>query len=269
MRTLRTLRTWIGAAALVSLALASPAQAHMPSLVDGAFADWREPFVVSDLDWSQVVYHRAGCETPTLWMRMQAQAGASLFVQLGAPELERQIGRRLQIAVLGPGLTDVVPAGLEGSGAATAEVFEATLTTETPAFFEPFSDTHSRILVEETLKLPATGTYYVAARFVDGQAGKLWVSTGTVEKFDAEAIKRVVPLLDEVKRFHETIEDDWAPTDGVDPTCPVAPPTDGDLDETTGGCSAARTGTSGARGWLMLAFAAIMAVARRRASQGA
>lgn len=239
--------------------LATPAAAHMPSLVDGAFADWREPFVVTDPEWSQVVYHRASCETPTLWLRVKVEAGQALFVQLGTPELPRQLGRRLQLAVLGSGLGDVVPAGLQGSGAASAAVFEATVAASTPTFHEPFSDTHSRILVEQTVTLPAAGTYYVVARFVDGQAGKLWVSTGTIEKFDADAIKRVIPLLDEVKRFHETIADPWVPADGFDLVCPPPP----ELSEpVAAGCQAARGG-AGAGAWLLALLAAATMLARR------
>lgn len=256
----RWIRSKVAAALACSL-LAAPAAAHMPSLVDGAFADWREPFVVGDIEWSQVVYHRAGCETPTLWMRLQADAGQALFVQLGTPELERQFGRQLQLVVLGPGLGDTVPAGLEGSGAASAEVFEATVAHDTPTFHEPFSDTHSRILVEKTLTLPAAGTYYVAARFLDGQAGKLWVSTGTVEKFDADAIKRVIPLLDEVKRFHETIDDPWAPTDGVDATCPAPVEI---VEPAAAGCHASPSTAATGTGWLAFLGCVMLLLGRRR-----
>ena len=45
----RWIRSQVAAALACSL-LAAPAAAHMPSLVDGAFADWREPFVVGDIE---------------------------------------------------------------------------------------------------------------------------------------------------------------------------------------------------------------------------
>lgn len=237
---------------------ASPAHAHMPSLVDGAFADWQAPFVVTDADWSQVVYHRAGCDAPTLWMRLQAQAGQDLFVQLGVPELLRLQDRQLQLVLLGPGLPDAVPAGLDAPAVEGALVFDATVTEQAPLFHEPFSNTDSRIVIVRTLTLPSDGTYYLAARFVDGRAGKLWLSTGTVEKFDADAIKRVVPLLDEIKRFHEALEDPTTPVDGVDPVCPAQAEA---VDPPAQGCVAAST-ASPRRMWVpvLMALGALVCV---------
>ncbi|HAN32094.1 MAG TPA: hypothetical protein DCQ06_10895 [Myxococcales bacterium] len=175
----------------------------MPALDPGGFGTPSSAYTVADIELSQVVYHAATCDNRTLWFRVPATAGQKLFVQLGAPELDRLKKRPMAIALLGAGFDDI--ALPFSSPITTGRRWDIAEAGAGKAFHEPFTDTYSWITVEDTVTLPETGDYWLVAWFPDNISGKLWLSVGTVEKFNAETMIKVIPLLDQVRAFHETL----------------------------------------------------------------
>ncbi len=246
---------------------ASPALGHRPALQDGAWSTPKDAYVVQDIELSQVVYHRATCDARRLWFRIPAKAGDALFVQLGVPVLERLAHRPFALALLGPGLP---PVALPfAAPASTGRTWPAATPQEGTLFDEPFSSTQSWILLEQTVTLPETGDYWLAAWPADGRTAKLWLSVGTVEKFDAEAMLEVIPLLDEVRRFHETLAE--APSEPrADVPCPAEVTPSGAVDADDGatpptGCAAAAP-PNDPLPWLLLTLCMLaVTTVRRRA----
>ena len=188
---------------LLALLASSTAWGHMPSISPGGFGTPEGAYVVDDIELSQVVYHEATCDNRQLWFRVPATGSESLYIQLGVPVLDRLSNRPVSVALLGEGLE---PVALPfNAPAKTGRVWTVDAAGAGEPFHEPFTDTNSWITVEETVKLSASGDYWLVAWFPDDMSGKLWLSVGTVEKFDAQAMIKVIPLLDKVREFHETL----------------------------------------------------------------
>ncbi|MCO4770782.1 MAG: hypothetical protein KDA24_12190, partial [Deltaproteobacteria bacterium] len=141
---------------------------------------------------------------------------AELYVQLGVPVIDRLGDYRPSVAVLAPGLPapeEELPFALpDGFGAMVMHTDEV---GEPGAFYEPFSQTDSWILVEETLSVPA-GVGYVVAWHPGRETGKLWVATGTVEDFGPEDFGEFGSWMTLTKTFHEV--DPYAPIDATTET---------------------------------------------------
>lgn len=214
---------------------------------------------VDELDVSIALYGELSCAAPALWVSFEAEPGERLFVQLGLPELTRQQDWRPSVAVIAAGLPapDValpfeLPAGLG------AWVFPTDAVDQPEPFFEPFSGTSSWILTTETVELPG-GPGYVVAWDPAGLVGKLWVATGDRESFTTEDFERILPLMDEIRAFHEVEGEQSGPMVG----CPAAAgaagsPASGDVDDT--GCG------SGSAAFLLLSALPLRRRARSAAS---
>jgi hypothetical protein len=159
---------------------------------------------IEDNDWSQVFYHEAGCDARQLWLEVDGTAGEPLFVQLGAPVFSTLEDHTWQFALVGPGLPET-PTPFPLSVGLGAELRTGAEAGDAEFFYEPFTQTNSWILHEETFVLPETGTYYVVAWELSGFPSRFWVSTGTREEFDFSAIAELLPLLNLVKTFHNDI----------------------------------------------------------------
>ena len=86
-------------------------------------------------------------------------------------------------------------------------------------FDERFTGTQDWILVEETVTLPESGTYYVVAWDPGHRTGKLAVAVGAVEEFGLGDILRFPGWRRDARAFHEL--DRFAPaTPIVEQTCP-------------------------------------------------
>jgi hypothetical protein len=75
-----------------------------------------------------------------------------------------------------------------------------------PLFFhEPVTGTDSWILIETTVRLPATGRYYVVAYPDDATppGDKLWMAIGTKERFGLADLLNLGKIKRFVRSFHE------------------------------------------------------------------
>jgi hypothetical protein len=75
------------------------------------------------------------------------------------------------------------------------------------------------ILLEETVALPASGTYYVVTWDPGHMTGKLTVAVGMVEQFGLAEILRLLSWLSDARAFHEM--DRFAPDTPIEEqSCP-------------------------------------------------
>jgi hypothetical protein len=181
------------------------ALAHKPVWSDGSNIDLEHALPLETTDVSQVIYYAITADTPQLWLTFEGNKGQEFYLQLGVPVIERLKDFRPALAILGPGwpVVDVpfnVPEGDGGLVFQTSDI-------NTPRFFhESFTGTDSWIFLEETLTLPASGKYYVAAYVPSDQRGKLWVSVGTTEDFGLQDIFTFTDTIVKVRDFHEVPE---------------------------------------------------------------
>jgi hypothetical protein len=195
-RTLRTLST-----ALLILGAATPALAHKPIEIGAVSPSQSTALRLEAVDVSQVVYAELTPGHPQLWLTFDAAAGFDLSISLGVPA-GRGAGYRPSLFLLGPGLPNLdlpfsPPVGYGGLAVVSAATAAAT------PFHEPFTGTDSWILVERTLRLPASGTYYLVVMSADASYGKLWVAVGTREAFSWKDIVSLPATVRDVRSFHE------------------------------------------------------------------
>lgn len=228
-------------AVLLSL---SAAFAHKPSFSTGEYSSPESPFWVADPEVSIVLYHEVTCETPQVWMQLWLDPALPLYVQLGVPVIDRLSDYRPSMAILGPGLPDVdvpfeIPDGLGG-------ILIETDTVESPDdFYEPFSQTESWILHEETLTLPEAGLGYIVAWDPTDTTGKLWVAVGTREDFTSDDFDNMADWLDQTQAYHESGEYEDSGPDG-EQVC-AAEAIGDDTGEAVAGCAVVSgTGRAGA-----------------------
>ena len=187
--------------ATACLLAATPSFAHKPDFGDGAYDGPASAYQVSDPEVSIVIYRDVTCERPELWLELRAEAGFPLFVQLLVPAIDRLTSYRPSLAVVGPGIQRR-SIGIDLPAGMGATVFETD--NVTPELFnEVFTGTQDWILVEETLVLPRSGTYYVVAWDPAGYTGKLAVAVGTVEDFGGGDLLQFPEWRREARSFHE------------------------------------------------------------------
>lgn len=249
---------------LLMLSLVLPAHAHKP-FFSGDHSTVEDAWLVPDPEVSIVLYQEVTCELPQLWMSLDGEADFPLYIQLGVPVIDRLSDYRPSVALVGPGLPDPesdLPFELpEGSGIL---VFDSEDVDQPGDFYEPFTQTDSWIVVEETVVLPEGGQAWLVAWDPGGQTGKLWVATGTVEDFTDVETADFIEWSALVKDFHE-----------VDPVVQAAAPPErvceGAEDELDEGDASAEAGAKGcsavsapAVGLWGLAVWALAAVGRRQ-----
>lgn len=202
--------------AAASLA-AGTASAHKPDFGEGEFGGPATAYQVVDPAVSIVVYRDVTCERPELWLELHAEAGFPLFVQLLTPYIERLATYRPNLAIVGPGLPHR-SIGVDIPAGNGAIVFN-TRNVRPEIFDERFTGTQDWILVEETITLPSTGTYYVVAWDPAHQTGKLAVAVGTAEEFGLIDLFRFPGWRRDARAFHELGR--FAPaTPILEQTCP-------------------------------------------------
>lgn len=189
------------ALAVAFAVFAGEASAHRPDFGAGIYASPEAAYRIADPAVSIVVYRQVTCERPELWMELEAEAGFELFVQLLVPAIERLALYRPSLAIVGPGLPQSrigidIPPGLGAIVFDTGEV-------RPELFHEPFTDTDDWILLEQTVSLPSTGTYYVVAWDPGRTTGKLAVAVGTIEEFGLADIFRFPSWRRDARAFHE------------------------------------------------------------------
>lgn len=187
------------------------ALAHKPTF-GGPYPDPANAHEVGDPDISIVVYQTVTCDQPEVWLSFVHTEPRELYVQLGVPEILRLEDYRPTVAVVSADLpppTEALPFDIpDGYGAV---VYDTTLVTEPEPFYEPFTQTSSWIVAEDTLDLPGRGRSYVVAWHPGGHTGKLWVALGTVEDFSDVDLTEFGEWNQQVHEFHETSRFDPAP----------------------------------------------------------
>lgn len=235
------------------LLFAATAAAHQPAFsADHATPD--VAYEVPDEDLSIVLYQEISCEVPRVWLSYDVEPGYDLWLQLGVPVIDRLVDYRPSIAVLGAGLPAVelpfeVPEGLGG-------VIFDTRDAEVGSFYEPFTATESWVVFEEEVTIPDGGEVYVVAWHPEGQTGKLWVASGTVEDFSDVDWDEAASWGELVNDFHETgVYSD--PPAVVETTCEA----ESSPDDPSGGCAVMGTGASG---WAVLGALGLLVRRRHR-----
>ena len=188
---------------LFLLSLVVPAHAHKPAF-SGDYATSDDAWPVPDPEISIVLYQEITCELPQLWMTLDGEADFPLYIQLGVPVIDRLSDYRPTVALVAPGLPEpMVDLPFELPDGTGIVVFESEDVSQPGDFYEPFTQTESWILVEETVMLPQTGQAWLVAWDPGLQTGKLWVATGTVEDFSDVETSDFIEWSVLVKDFHE------------------------------------------------------------------
>ena len=201
--------------AVLLICVSFSAFAHKPASIGGTFSTFNQALQMTDIDVSQVVYSPLSDADAQLWLTFDAVAGTPLDVSLGLPVLDRLTDYRPNLAVLGPGLPLIdlpidVPPGIGGV------VFESSARGEPRHFHEHVTGTESWILLEDTVSLPETGTYYVVAFPPGDQVDKLWVAIGKRERFGLRDLLSFPAIIRDVRAFHEVSDrPHWSRTVGI------------------------------------------------------
>jgi hypothetical protein len=170
-----------------------------PSTYGGAIA-------IGDPSVSRVYYSRLDPAQPQTWFRFEAKAGEKVYLSVGVPKIERLNGFRPFSALVGPGLppAELPFASPPGLG---AEVLAPTV--DAREFHEGVTGTDSWIVMEQTVAIPETGTYYFVAypanpaESRDRLENKLWMAIGTKERFGLKDLFRLGTIKRFVRDFHE------------------------------------------------------------------
>jgi hypothetical protein len=176
--------------------------AHKPVAIGGTHPTFDQPLWMEEIDVSQVAYADLSDAHRALWLAFAVEAGTRLDLSLGVPVIERLVDYRPDLAVLGPGLPPIdlpfeVPPNSGGM------LFETSVLGAPDSFHEPFTGTDSWILLETSVDLPESGTYYIVAWPSSALAGKLWVAVGVRERFGLNDLLSFPTIVRDVRAFHE------------------------------------------------------------------
>ncbi|HCH65273.1 MAG TPA: hypothetical protein DFR83_20880 [Deltaproteobacteria bacterium] len=188
---------------LLALGFLTTAQAHKPSF-SGDYDTPGEAWAVPDPEISIVLYQEITCDLQHLWMSLDGEAGFPLYIQLGVPVIDRLSDYRPSVALVAPGLpAPEADLPFELPAGTGIQVFDTQDVEQPGDFYEPFTQTESWVLVEETVELPETGQAWLVAWDPGRQTGKLWVATGTVEDFSDVDPAEFIEWGAIVQDFHE------------------------------------------------------------------
>lgn len=190
------------AMAIATSVCAGVAEAHRPIFSDGSATSPDKAILIDDVDISYATYHEVTDGSAQLWLAFDATAGQPLYAQLGVPVIDRLRSFRPAVALVGPGLPAAnLPFAIpEGMGAV---VLAPSAGTEPEFFAEEFTGTDSWIYGQIRQNAPQDGRYYFVAYVPGGETGKLWVATGTEERFGLEDIATFGDTVARVRSFHE------------------------------------------------------------------
>jgi hypothetical protein len=189
-------------AAFFSSLLAAPLSAHNLIRAETAPGTFGSAIPIADPGVSRVYYGQVDAASPRLWFRFQGKAGDRIYLSVGVPRISRLERLKPAAALVGPGLGPPGP-GFElppGTGARALSVAE-----QPREFHEEFTGTYSWIWVEETVSLPADGTYYFVAYAPEPlpAGAKLWMAIGTRESFSLADILGLFSVVRFVREYHE------------------------------------------------------------------
>lgn len=199
---MRTVERSLATGLLLVVCAVVATYAHKPVAIGGTYATFEQPLWMEDIAVSQVAYAELNDSHRVLWLAFDAEAGTQLDLSLGVPVIERLVDYRPSLAVLGPGMPPIdlpfeVPPGTGGVP------FETSAVGEVDSFHEPFTGTDSWVLLEASVDLPQSGTYYVVVWPPSELADKLWVAIGTREQFGVSDLLSFPSIVRDVRAFHE------------------------------------------------------------------
>jgi hypothetical protein len=198
------------AGCLLVLAVLGPRVfAHNLITAETAPSSWGSAIRIDDPSVSRVYYSRLDPRRPQTWFRFDGKAGDRVDLSVGVPKLKRLQGFSPFSALVGPGLPGF-DLGFEAPPGLGAEVISSNGGPR--EFHEGVTGTDSWIVMEQTVTLPGTGTYYFVAfpsdtADADGSGGrswdKLWMAIGTKERFGLKDIFALGSIKRFVREFHE------------------------------------------------------------------
>jgi hypothetical protein len=202
---MKALLTVLAVATVTWLSPSRPAFAHRPIFTEDAAKSPETAIQMADPDLSQVVYREITEKTPQVWLMFTVPKDFALFIQIGAPKIDRQKDFRPAVVLVGPGLPSEAPPFTIPEGTGT-KVFSTQEVAKPRFFHEHFTGTDSWILRSETVKLSQPGRYYLVAFSPQKQTGKLWLSIGKKESFSLDDLKEFPAWTKRIREFHELKE---------------------------------------------------------------
>jgi hypothetical protein len=193
MKPHRTSRV-AGALALVAvLALATPAAAHAPMVVEPGNESPATAVILEDPTLSRAIGATLGAPGEVDWYRMNLRAGDALVVEVTAPDATG--GIPTSFALLGPGLP--APADAETAELMRAAGADGALAHQAAGGEREVHGGLGFIVwggIRTTA--PADGTYWIAVRAAeDGATGKYVLAPGVREEFGLEAVGGMADLV--------------------------------------------------------------------------
>ena len=185
--------------ALFSMLLPQRLLAHRPVFTEDAASSAETAIPMADPNISQVVYREITRKHPQVWLTFTVPRDFDLFIQIGVPVIDRLKDFRPAMVMVGPGLTNndapfKLPKDMGAKVFVTKEV-------EKPRFFpEHFTKTDSWILRSETVRLTSPGLVAFSSQ---DQIGKLWLSVGKKESFNAGDLMQFPTWTQRIQKFHE------------------------------------------------------------------
>ena len=173
-------------------------EAHIPYLSKDEHFDAETALPINDIHISKAIYQTLSESRPTSWIKFYGSQEEDLYVQIGVPKIQ-------ELEDFRPSLYLIKPSSTKKEVTSTASKFIDTSIKKPMLFHEPYSDTHSWVFGEITLKLPENGTYYLVSIKDELKVGKLWVSIGKEERFGMSDMGRLPGTITEVRKFHSTL----------------------------------------------------------------
>ena len=191
------LATFVALAYFVSMNYTT-SEAHIPYLSKDEHFDAETALPINDIHISKAIYQTLNESRPTSWIKFYGSQKEDLYVQIGVPKI-------LALEDFRPSLYLIKPSSPKKEITSTSSKFIDTSIKTPRLFHEPYSDTHSWVFEEITLKLPEDGTYYLVSIKDEIKVGKLWVAVGKEESFGISDIGRLPGTITEVRKFHSTL----------------------------------------------------------------
>ena len=202
-----TRKTVLLAGFLFGLIVLGPrAFAHNLIISETAPSTYAGAITIGDPSVSRVYYSRFDPARPQTWFRFEAKAGDKVYLSVGVPKIERLSVFRPFSALVGPGLP-AAELPFDSPPGLGAEVLAPAAAPR--EFHEGVTGTDSWIVMERTLAIPETGTYYFVAypasptESPDRLGDKLWMAIGTKERFGLKDLFRLGTIKRFVRDFHE------------------------------------------------------------------
>ena len=190
------LATFVALAYFVSMNYTS-SEAHIPYLSKDEHFDAETALPINDIHISKAIYQTLSESRPTSWIKFYGSQKEDLYVQIGVPKI-------LDLEDFRPSLYLIKPSSPKKEVTSISSKFIDTSTKKPRLFHEPYSDTHSWVFGDITLKLPEDGTYYLVSIKDEIKVGKLWVAIGKEESFGISDMGRLPSTITEVRKFHSS-----------------------------------------------------------------